>query len=340
MGRLIDKPIREVIAELKRIAEHQSFDEIPMPQYSLEHIDFEAVRERFSDIRKLSKKDLETLKIVEFYQEKLVPTVGGILLYGKNREKRFSDAYIQCARFRGKEKVEIVDQLEIHQHLPDAADRAVEFVQKHVLLEGEIDSLYRKDIWSVPMDAIREGVVNAIIHADYSLTGMPIRIAIFSNRIEIINPGLFMNGITVADINEGVSKIRNRVIARNFKELGLVEHWGTGFGKIQLSCKEYMLPSPIIKEVGGPCVSLIIFTESDRFAQKITESLREVLDAIKGTKGLATQEIASVLDVTPRTIRTRVNQLTKLGFLVSIASSSNDPQGKYILTQKGENELK
>lgn len=325
--RLADKLI---IAELKRAATQQSFDEIPKPEYSLNDIDFEAIKELFSPKRQLLQRDLENLKILNSYQKKLVPTIGGILLFGKNREQIFPNAWIQCAKFRGTEKKDLLDQLDIHTHLPIAISQAIDFLKKHAMLEGNIQNIHREDRWNIPMEALREGIVNAIVHADYSLQGITIKIALFDDRIEISNPGLFVNGITLDDIYDGVSKIRNRVLARVFKELGLIEQWGTGFTKIRHACKTYRLPNPIIEEIGGPSVRLTLFTNSNQ-SPEITPADNELLNLFKGTDGLSTSDLAAKLQLTPRAVRTRINRLVKMGFLVPISRNTHDPIKIYVL---------
>ncbi|PWU07631.1 MAG: transcriptional regulator [Verrucomicrobia bacterium] len=328
---------QSIIQELKRIADRQAFDEMPQPKCSVKDIDFEAVQKLFSPKRKLIKKDLENLKIIDWYQKKLVPTVGGILLFGKNRDQMFPDAWIQYARFHGNEKKDLLDQLDIREHLPFAVDQAVDFLKKHALLEGKIEYIRREDRWNIPIEAIREGIINAIIHADYSLQGIAIKIAVFDDRIEISNPGLFVNGITAEDIHDGTSKIRNRVLARIFKEVGLIEQWGTGFLKIRESCEAYGLPNPIIEEKGGPSIRLTLFTQ-----KKSTESILvdiELLNLFKGTECLSTKDLAAKLQLTPRAIRTRLNRLIKLGLLIPISRNINDPTKKYILSNTAEEQL-
>lgn len=66
-------------------------------------------------------------------------------------------------------------------------------------------------------------VINALVHTDYSQRGAPIRIAFFDDRIEVENPGILLAGMTIEDMKSGVSKIRNPVIARVFRELKLIE---------------------------------------------------------------------------------------------------------------------
>ena len=78
---------------------------------------------------------------------------------------------------------------------------------------------------------MRETLVNAVVHADYSQRGGPIRVAMFDDRLEIENPGLLASGMTVEDMSTGVPRLRNRVIGRVFKEIGYVEQWGTGIGR-------------------------------------------------------------------------------------------------------------
>ena len=80
--------------------------------------------------------------------------------------------------------------------------------------------------------------MNAIVHADYAQQGAPIRIALFDDRIEIENPGLLPFGLTIEDIMQGVSKLRNRVIGRVFHELHLIEQWGSGIQRMTAACQE------------------------------------------------------------------------------------------------------
>lgn len=69
-------------------------------------------------------------------------------------------------------------------------------------------------------------------HTDYSQRGAPIRISFFDDRIEIENPGILLPGLTIADMKQGISKIRNHIIARVFRELNLIEQWGSGISRI------------------------------------------------------------------------------------------------------------
>ena len=126
----------------------------------------------------------------------------------------FVQPWIQCGWFIGKDKADIFYHIEIHEHLPVAVERAMEFLKKHAMRGADFSELRRRDVWSIPLTILREAVINAVVHADYSQRGAPIRIAFFDNRIEIENPGILLPGMTVEDMRQGVSKIRNHVIAR------------------------------------------------------------------------------------------------------------------------------
>jgi ATP-dependent DNA helicase RecG len=75
-----------------------------MPELDSEAVDFRAASESFAAVRKLSRRDLETLRLVTDYQNRDVPTVGGTILFGKDRERYFPDAWIQAGRFQGTNK--------------------------------------------------------------------------------------------------------------------------------------------------------------------------------------------------------------------------------------------
>ena len=150
LGSTNRKADRELIAELKRGAEGKSFDEQTLPDRTVDDLDFDAATACFERHRQLVKKDMESLRLVARYQGHLVPTVGGMLLFGKDREMVFPDAWIQCGRFIGKDKADILDHIDIHEHLPVAVERVMEFLKKHAMRGADFSELRRKDVWSIP----------------------------------------------------------------------------------------------------------------------------------------------------------------------------------------------
>ena len=228
-----------LIAEIGRSADGISFDEMPMAELSKDDLDLVAVQKFFANDWKLDEKALVTIKLLTSYQRRLVPTKGAILLFGKERALHFSDAWIECGRFTGTDNTVIFDHIDIHEHLPQAVESIMRFFNKHEWAGA-----------SLPITILREVVINALMHADYSQRGAPIRIAFFDNRIEIENPGTLLAGMTIEGMKEGSSRIRNHVIARVFRELNIIEGWGSGIGSIFNEAEALGLPEPKISEIG------------------------------------------------------------------------------------------
>jgi ATP-dependent DNA helicase RecG len=192
-----------LVEEMRRYNQVSSFDEQPRPELNSEAIDFRAASEFFKTIRKLTRPELQTLKIVTNYQGRIVPTIGGILLFGADRLNHYPDAWIQAGRFAGNDRRRILDSTEVRIYLPGAAEDVIAFLRKHMAREAVIGSVKRTDRWTFPVVAVREAIMNAIVHADYAQRGAPIRVALFDDRLEIENPGLLPFGLTIEDIQKG-----------------------------------------------------------------------------------------------------------------------------------------
>ncbi len=156
-----------------------------MPGLGSEAIDFAAASELFAPARRLRRADLVTLRLATVHQRREVPTVGGVLLFGVNRGRHFPDVWIQAGGFAGADRSHIVDHVEIRTPLAQAVEDGVAFVDRHTLHGAEIGAVRRRDRPSIPPVAVREAVVNAVAHADYSQLGAPIRIAMFDDRLEV-----------------------------------------------------------------------------------------------------------------------------------------------------------
>ncbi len=323
-NRPADESLR---VELKRTARNESYDEIPVPTLSSEAIDFRAASELFAPVRKLKREDLESLRLLTRHQRRLVPTNGGILLFGVQREAVFPDAWVQVGRFSGTTRTSILDTGEIRDLPAIAVSKAAEFVQKHALRSFRIEGIRREEHWSIPLPAVREAIINAITHADYSQRGAPIRVAVFDDRVEVESPGLLPFGLTVEDIQTGVSRLRNRVIGRVFRELGLIEQWGSGIGRMIDTCRTQGLPRPEFLEVGTHFRVTFRLLGQSRPAVDPVEA--RILQAIGEAGGLSTKQVAALVELSPRSARTRLKSLVDRGLVVEIGSSPTDPMRLY-----------
>ena len=135
---------------MRRYVNREAFDERPMPELDSEAIDFRAASESFAEFRRLTERDLGTLRLCATHQGRRVPTVGGVVLFGRDRLAHFPDAWIQAGRFAGIDKTDILDRAELTMPLADAIPAAVAFIERHMASGVEIGPVRRTPRWTLP----------------------------------------------------------------------------------------------------------------------------------------------------------------------------------------------
>jgi predicted HTH transcriptional regulator len=179
---------------------------------------------------------------------------------------------------------------------------------------------------------VREAVINAVVHADYSIGGAGIQIAIFDDRMEITNPGFLPFGLTLEAALSGVSRLRNRVIGRVFRELGLIEQWGSGIGRMIATCAERGLKLPQFEELG---TNFRVTLYGERVAASaIPEWHRRLVTYLIRQNDISTKEAAGLWSTSDRAARARLRKLVEEGVLVEVGTGPNDPHKKYVLRRK------
>jgi len=244
----------EILAELHRTVRRVSFDQEPCPELSADDLDLAKTESAFKSVnRSIDEHKLESLGLIVPYAGRKTVSNGCLILFGKEKDRSrfFPDARVSCARFRGIDKSQFIDRLDIQGSILDAVKDVPKFIRLNTRLFSRIESFKREDIPAYPEVAVREVLVNALVHSDFSLTGMRILVSIFSDRMQIQNPGMLPFGITLEDFKAGVSKVRNRVIARIFRELGLMEEWGSGYKRVLNACRTGGYPEPDWAELGA-----------------------------------------------------------------------------------------
>jgi ATP-dependent DNA helicase RecG len=153
----------------------------------------------------------------------------GALMFASKVEKYVPHAESIFASFKGTDKTNIYDRNDVRDDLLTQFSESVAFFKKHLNIRSEIRGFDRFDIYEIPLDALREAVVNSIIHRDYAMKGTSIYVRIYDDRVEIENPGGLPDGITRRDFDKS-SVRRNPVIADMFHRMGKVERMGSGKG--------------------------------------------------------------------------------------------------------------
>ena len=333
VGSTNRKASPEMLAELERTARNVAFDELPMPQLGTKDLDVDLARARFAGRRDLSSRDLMRLHLVVEEGRRQVPTNGGVLLFGHDRLRHFPDARLRLARFSGTTRSVIADRLDVDADPVQAIEDAMAFIRRSITTGMELEGTRRRDIPQYPPAALREAVINAVVHADYSQIGSSIRVAIYDDRIEIENPGLLPFGLTLDEVRAGISKLRNRVLGRVFHEIGLIEAWGSGIKRMTDACASMGLPAPILEELGTH-FRVTLLASAAAGEPTIPGTAGRILSLLGDEAARSTSELAAVLGVTPRTVRTHVKRLVELGLVVEIGAGPTDPHRIYRRTTR------
>ncbi len=243
----------EMLEALERQRRKISFDAIPAYDVSPDRLDLERFKEDYLKAtgRKLQDNHLKNMGLVVYEQEQLWPANAAVLLSDSPARKQlFPYAKIECARFKGADMKVFLDQASIDEPIYAAVEPCLAFIKKNIALGSRIGEVFREDRWEYPLEAIREAIANAIIHRDYSILGSDIKVAIFDDMLEITSPGPLPDTLALEELGTGRSEIRNRVLAPIFKDLKLIEAWGTGIQRMRSELASYPEIELVLQEAG------------------------------------------------------------------------------------------
>lgn len=158
-------------------------------------------------------------------------TNAAVILFCKNERKQFIQTNLKLARFKGIDKSEFLDEKQLTGNLFDLFDQAMQFLYVHIPVAAKIEEgkVERVETPAIPYKVLREAVINALIHRDYSHPGGSIAIAVYNDRVNISNIGSLLAGVTINQLNkEHRSVLRNPLIANACYLKALIERWGRG----------------------------------------------------------------------------------------------------------------
>ena len=214
------------------------------------------------------------------------------------------------------------DNQRIEGTIPEMLDKAIEFVQRNMRIKTIVDpeTGKRQDRTDYPITAVREAVLNALVHRDYSLhtEGMPIQIIMFSNRMEIISPGGLYGRISIDQLGKVQPDTRNPVIVTALEVLGETENRYSGIPSIYRSMKEYGLRPPEFEDQRGT-FKVILYNSTDYIGSGFDENVGELEDNLLDFLIIprTRQEIADHLKINTvnYAIHTYVNPLVEKGIV-------------------------
>lgn len=285
---------------------------------------------RLPDVTGLNNFEiLEKLRLTE--GEKLKR--GAIILFGKDPGKFYPNIFVKIGRF-GKsdddllfEEVEEGNLFTVHQNVLQQLNR--KFFKNPIEFEG----MQRIEKGEYPVAAIREMLLNALVHKSYN--GASIQIRVYEDKINIWNEGTLPPELTLDSLKKQHPSIpRNPIIADVCYKSGLIDTWGRGTLKIINSCKEAGLPAPDIKEeFGGFSVTIFkdVFTEEHLKKLGLNDRQIKAILYLKDHSRITTSEYQIINDTSSRTAFRDLEQLTNLKLIDRIG----EKRGSYYQLKYG-----
>ncbi len=232
---------------------------------------------------------------------------------------------IKCAIFNGNNKLEFKDRKEFTGSVLKQVNDTYEYLDLYNKTKGKIVGLERQDLRDYPEYALRESLLNAIIHRDYNFTGS-ILISLFDDHYEITSLGGLVKGISIKDLYYGVSESRNPNLAHIFYRLKYVESFGTGIGRIIESYNTYDKKPLILDSDNAFKVTLYNVNYFDDNKKVLPSSLtqeEQIIEYLKKNNRINRLIVESLLDVSKTRANDILNKMINENILEQAGSGKN-----------------
>ncbi|PKQ02579.1 MAG: ATP-dependent DNA helicase RecG, partial [Alphaproteobacteria bacterium HGW-Alphaproteobacteria-11] len=245
----------------------------PVPGSSLADLDIRRLQNYFRDIRQQDcpasedsgnwEKLLTNTEFMILDRGRMMATVGGMLLFGVRPNRYLPQSGISAVAYPGQEKDYATQERAVLRgpivalrstagDLVEAGlvEQAIDFVRRNTQMKAQIGTDGRREErWDYPLEAVREAIVNAIAHRDYTIGGIDIELSLYADRIEVISPGNLPNTVTVEKMRLGYRATRNELIKEVLRDYRYIEASGLGVPrKIIRGMKEHNGTEPDLIE--------------------------------------------------------------------------------------------
>lgn len=325
LGRSTLRADTDTIADLQRQNRGITYDRTPVFAATVDDLDENLVLQFLKD-RPAGFDGGSYHPLLESYhcltkeQAGEYPTVAGLLTFSKNPQNWFPEAMIICSHFSGVTGREALATRDFTGSLFEQYRNAYDFILSQLNRTFTINGPKRSEEFEIPPVAIREALVNMIVHRNYALPG-PSKIALYDDRIEFFSPGVFPGPIDTNNLGTGITYIRNSVIARLFREAGYIEKLGTGFITMFDSCLQAGLPMPVVTE-GANFIKCVLY----RFKKPSdiqTEPLELVHRLFCTSQEICVADVIKLLNVSRATAVRRLSELVKLGLIKRVGAGAS-----------------
>ncbi len=324
---------------LQKTGKH--WDSIPLSQLTPEELDqsaFDLFRKKATRSKRMEEETLsesnaqllDHLNLTEKGELKRAVA----LLFHSRPEKFFTGAYVKIGYFATE--ADLVYQDEVHGNLFAQVDKTMEILlTKYLKAYVGYEGIQRTETFPYPENALREAVLNAIAHKDYS-SGVPIQIKVLENKLRIWNDGQLPADWTVERLlTSHPSKPNNPDVANAFFRAGMIESWGRGIEKIVNLCVEAGLPAPAF-DTGFGGLQIEFYPKSqtvEETVEKSTKSSREkIIELMSENPDITISEISNSIGISIKGVEKQISILRKSGIIERVGS---DKTGRWkIIPQK------
>lgn len=347
--RVGDADVRLTQYEVDRIREEQTqprWDEEPVSGSTLEDLDApalnlflnrqKAVRPKtFADGQHIALQRLRILHDGEL-------SLAALLAMGSYPQEFFPRLTVAFSVFPGTTKgdvttgLRLLDRQTLVGPIPELVERSVELVRNNMRSGALIGDIYRTEVPDYPMVAVREAVVNALMHRDYSprAHGSQVQVNMFIDRLEITSPGGLYGGVTLQTLGQaGVSSTRNQRLATfletvEFPDGGIVaEGRGTGIAVIEKSLAENLLPKPEVR-ADLNSFTMTFFRRRVATQEKYATADDQIRRAFEQVESASTSELVAKTGLSRTAVQRAINKLIKQGAVES-TEPPRSPRQRY-----------
>ena len=317
------------IAQMHLNATGQTWDQLPVTRAGIDDIDEEKVEwylTRRETVRNVSKpQDMNMaafLKNINGISDDGTPTHAGLLFFSKHPQRRFFyNAQLRVVRFKGTSVTHpVIDRLDCDETLWENVDTAEEFIRKNIRLLSfrTSKSFQRDDKFEYPLKALREAIINALIHRNYQETA-DVRVFIFDNRFEVISPGTFPEGVSP---NEPTHKPVNPTLSQFMFDVGFIERYGAGIRMMHRLCEEWGNKAPHYefhpletKIIFDSPIQESTFIEIDDISAQLNERQKNAFSYVQRHGHITRKEYIEINHVSVRIAYEELRDLTNKGLL-------------------------
>ncbi|HUB59847.1 MAG TPA: ATP-binding protein [Puia sp.] len=263
---------------------------------------------------------LELLENLELVNEVGELRNATLLLFGKRPMKYFLSCYFKIGRF-GESNADLRFQDTVEGNIFEMVDKVMERLkEKYLVSPISYNGLHRIETLEYPEVGLREALLNAIVHKDYT-DNSTIQLSVYDDKLILWNPGMLPFDITIDELKKKhPSRPRNRYIADIFFRAGYIESWGRGIEKMIEAFKKAGLPEPIFEELaGGLQVTLLKDIYTEEYLRKLDLSDRQIKAIIytKEYKKISNKVYQQLFNVSRNTASNDLQQLVKAKLLIS-----------------------